>query len=464
MKKIVVILASLLLIGPTLLAQLETPPGVAALQNEKDSTVLNQKLMRLRNSNQEKDLNLLRQYYAFQRDNEKHKEITKLAAERFPRSEAAYSYAMQLMDEQKDAAGTEQVYKKLVESFPDRIHSMPQFMVASAYAAEKNSKKAIEYADKFRTDTGAVEMFYVILVEEMIKQNDFAAAEYLIIPALNAAKIGDSKQRYYSIMATYARLLLKKGKPAEAYPVIKEVYQNSSKQNATINNLFVSVLLASKKWDEALPVMEHSLTLGTASEETKAKIREVYVKVKGSEAGFDAFQANIREGFLKHIKEKVAKMIINQPSADFTLADVNGKQVSLAELKGKVVVLDFWATWCVPCKKSFPAMQMAVNRYKNDPNVKFLFIHTWERGTIDPAQDAKKYITANNYSFQVLVDRKNQQTGINKVVTDYKVSGIPAKFIIDGKGNIRFKLTGFSEGDEAALEEISAMIEMARNS
>jgi hypothetical protein len=48
------------------------------------------------------------------------------------------------------------------------------------------------------------------------------------------------------------------------------------------------------------------------------------------------------------------------------------------------------------------------------------------------------------------------------VVTGYKVSGIPAKFIIDKNGNIRFKLTGFSGGDDAAVEELSAMIELAK--
>ena len=109
-------------------------------------------------------------------------------------------------------------------------------------------------------------------------------------------------------------------------------------------------------------------------------------------------------------------------------------------------------------------MQLAVDKYKNDPNVKFLFIHTWERGKLDPAVDAKKYITDHHYSFEVLVDRKDPQTGINKVVSDYGVSGIPTKFVIDPNGVVRFVFTGFSGGDDAALAEISSMIEMCKKS
>jgi len=161
------------------------------------------------------------------------------------------------------------------------------------------------------------------------------------------------------------------------------------------------------------------------------------------------------------LHNKLLAEMIAIPAPSFTLKDLNGNVVSLKDLKGKVVVLDFWSTWCVPCKKSFPAMQLAVNTYKNDPTVKFLFIHTWET-TKTPIEDVKKYIAQSGFNFQVLMDLKDG-TGRNAAVEAYGVSAIPAKFIIDKAGNIVFKLTGFTGTDAAALQEISEWITLAKN-
>jgi len=161
------------------------------------------------------------------------------------------------------------------------------------------------------------------------------------------------------------------------------------------------------------------------------------------------------------LHHKLLEEMIAVPAPKFTLKDLDGNVVSLNDLKGKVIVIDFWSTWCVPCKKSFPAMQLAVNAYKNDPLVKFLFIHTWETGKT-PLEDVKNYIAKSGFNFQVLMDLKDG-AGHNAAVEDYGVSAIPAKFVIDKAGKIVFKLTGFTGTDAAALEEISERITLAKN-
>ncbi|RYY06048.1 MAG: TlpA family protein disulfide reductase, partial [Sphingobacteriaceae bacterium] len=115
-----------------------------------------------------------------------------------------------------------------------------------------------------------------------------------------------------------------------------------------------------------------------------------------------------------------------------------------------------------PCKASFPGMQLAVNKYKTDPNVKFLFIDTWETDK-NYLAGVKKFITDNHYSFDVLMDEKGEDDRQSKVVSLFKVEGIPTKFILDKDGNIRFKHVGFSGSAEGLRDEVSAMIEMATN-
>jgi thiol-disulfide isomerase/thioredoxin len=191
----------------------------------------------------------------------------------------------------------------------------------------------------------------------------------------------------------------------------------------------------------------------------------LYKKVKGSNEGYDTYMAEIDRQLGERFQERLPSKMIDEPAPAFTLQDLKGNTVSLEDYKGKTVVVDFWATWCGPCKASFPAMQLAVNKYKDSPDVKFLFIHTWEREDNATGQ-ARRYIKGMKYDFQVLMDLRDEATHTNPVVQSYHVTGIPTKFVIDKNGHIRFRLTGFSRGaaDAAVAEELMAMIRLAQKS
>jgi len=344
--------------------------------------------------------------------------------------------------------------------------------LANRYAKERQVVKANYYAGLLEADFWKGKS-YGDLSSAFFTAGDLANAARYQKKAVDSAhpfadgKMGDSPtasfaaKGYADICRSYSEILYRQKKYTEALNYIKVAFSAKKVASPEYSYLYAEILTGLKRYQEAYTRIESAVRSGVASKEMSDLFTVLYIKVKGSKNGLDAYQADINKGITDNLRKILTKNMLNQPAANFSLTDLQGNRVSLGDLKGKIVILDFWATWCEPCKASFPAMQMAVDKYKSDPDVRFLFIHTWERSPT-AADDAKAYIAGMNYSFQVLMDTVDTETKANMVVESYKTSSIPAKFVIDGKGNIRFKLVGFSGSKEAAVDEIAMMINMIR--
>jgi thiol-disulfide isomerase/thioredoxin len=126
-----------------------------------------------------------------------------------------------------------------------------------------------------------------------------------------------------------------------------------------------------------------------------------------------------------------------QEATDFTLKDLSGNNVSLSDYRGKVVFLDFWATWCPPCRMSIPEVEQMYEEYKENDNIVMLGINMAE-----DKNEVEKFIEKNKISYKVLL-------GDAKTANQFAIRGIPAFFIIDQNGNIYNKFVGFTPGLKA---------------
>ena len=125
------------------------------------------------------------------------------------------------------------------------------------------------------------------------------------------------------------------------------------------------------------------------------------------------------------LKAEIKPMKGSQTAPNFSLEDLNGKKVDLKQFRGKVVFLNFWATWCGPCKEEMPSMEALYQKFKEKGFV-FLTISV----DYEEKKKVKEFINKHHYTFPVLIDSKCLTLDL------YGVKGIPTTILIDKKGRM----------------------------
>jgi peroxiredoxin len=146
---------------------------------------------------------------------------------------------------------------------------------------------------------------------------------------------------------------------------------------------------------------------------------------------------------------KIAAPLRGYPAPDFQLQDINGFHYTLSDLQGRVVVINFWASWCTPCKIEMPAFQEAANEY----DIEDVIILGVNVSNQDDINNAISFLEDQQITFPILLD----QTG--SVSNIYDVYSMPTTFFVDAEGIIRKVMIGGPISKAAIKSEISQLMD-----
>lgn len=147
--------------------------------------------------------------------------------------------------------------------------------------------------------------------------------------------------------------------------------------------------------------------------------------------------------FLSVAQEETTFAKLSEPVPEFEFEKSPGKTMNISELKGKTVLITFFATWCGPCRKELPSIQSDIyNKFRKNPNFEILIFgreHSWDEVT--------KFKEANKFSMPFYPDPDR------KIYSKFAGQYIPRNFLISPEGKILFSSIGFDEKDFKTLKE-----------
>lgn len=358
---------------------------------------------------------------------------------------------------------------------------------------EGKGKEAANFMAKHVKDVGMMQNIYQefrplyaqepaefskALNERVKKEKDFLDANR---SGLSKAFVQYWENHYkylgYGTALTYPRMheIIKKQSydigeiPAENYAVVKDIplafddnLVHISAYRNFADNIYAAKVqlpgakeLRQQKLDSLEAIIEKTYPSATLEVYKATKIyRNVkYTPIAESEADLAAFKKKFpKSEYLSVVEKAVAKkksLSAGQPAIDFEVVDQEGKKVKLSDYKGKVVFLDFWASWCGPCIAEMPHAKKVKEHFKDNKDVVFLYL------SIDDSEGNWKSAIEKHGIQGVHTWQGAGWQG--SVSTSYGVTGIPAYFLIDKKGNFALDVTPRPSQTDAAITEIEKL-------
>lgn len=276
----------------------------------------------------------------------------------------------------------------------------------------------------------------------------------------------NADQQMDNELGTYISLLndLKK------YEEVKKYYNLLSKTgiyaDAEKNSVYFNALQQTKDEQAMQPFLENCMKVNAMTPEMLEALKQQYVKKHNGADGYEQYLGSLRSkeeqaALTAYVKEHMT----SREYMPFAVEDAEGNTIRSSDWEDRIVVIDFWATWCKPCIRAFPGMQLLTDKYAKDERVRVYLMGTMQTGNYK--QKSANYLKQEGYRMHLLHDNKNKKNGeqdavFKTFVPFFGSSAIPRKVILKD-GMMRYTSEGYSGSPSKLAEELSLAIEILKN-
>jgi peroxiredoxin len=197
---------------------------------------------------------------------------------------------------------------------------------------------------------------------------------------------------------------------------------------------------------DTVRLMPDDNTVYLDEHDAKITMEQFFKAVSSGEYSYDPKIEN-KKIISIHLLKKGA--LTGVPAKDFTATDINGNNYSLKQLKGKIIVLNFWFASCKPCIEEMPALNVLAEKYKADSNIVFL------AATFETTENVKTFLSKKAFKFHILPNQVN-------MVSLYQVNAYPTTLVIDAQQQVVYNGISSAEGSIARIDSIISSLSVQK--